>query len=247
MYNMLNRVAVADGTYEGWQDATYTQSPRRHIESPVYLGGMSNEIIFQQIVQQTPAEINGEQTPLGTLGGKGKMVHRKGGYVRVKTDEASFIIGIVSITPRLVYTQGNEWYMTELASMDDWHKPALDGIGFQDLIAEQMLYSDTRVDANGEIISRSKIGKLPAWINYMTAVDKAYGDFAKTNGKAFMVLGRNYSSINGRITDATTYVDPTKFNYAFAATGLDAQNFWVQIYSDIKARRLMSAKQIPNL
>lgn len=58
LYNMLNRVAVSGGTYEEWQDAVYTQSPRRHIESPVYLGGMSSEIVFEEIVQTAPAEEN---------------------------------------------------------------------------------------------------------------------------------------------------------------------------------------------
>ena len=49
------------------------------------------------------------------------------------------------------------------------------------------------------------------------------------------------------IKDLTTYIDPTKFNYIFADQSLDAMNFWVQIGVDWKARRMMSAKVIPNL
>ena len=52
---------------------------------------------------------------------------------------------------------------------------------------------------------------------------------------------------NGQIEDLTTYIDPVKFNYIFADTNLDAMNFWVQTKFDIKVRRLISAKQIPNL
>lgn len=242
LYNMLNRVAVSDGSYEGWQDAVYTETPKRHIESPVYLGGMSSEIVFEEIVQTSP---DGEG--LGTLAGKGRILKRKGGRVTVKCNEAAFIIGIVSLTPRVNYSQGNEWYMTELRSMDDLHKPALDGIGFENLIGERMAWWDTHLN-NGAIISRSVIGKVPAWINYMTAVDKCYGDFAETEGRGFMNLLREYTkTAGGRIADATTYIDPRKYNYAFAYTDIDAQNFWVQIYSEITARRLMSAKQIPNI
>ena len=40
---------------------------------------------------------------------------------------------ICSITPRIDYSQGNQWD-TELKTMDDLHKPALDGIGYQDSI-----------------------------------------------------------------------------------------------------------------
>ena len=50
-----------------------------------------------------------------------------------------------------------------------------------------------------------------------------------------------------KIADLTTYIDPVKFNYIFADTNLDAMNFWVQTKFDIKVRRLISAKQIPNL
>ena len=49
------------------------------------------------------------------------------------------------------------------------------------------------------------------------------------------------------ILDQTTYIDPEKYNYIFAQTELDVQNFWVQIAVDSIARRKMSAKQIPNL
>ena len=54
-------------------------------------------------------------------------------------------MGIMSITPRIDYSQGNKWYMTELDNMNDLHKPALDGIGFQELITEQMAWWDTHI------------------------------------------------------------------------------------------------------
>ena len=110
------------------------------------------------------------------------------------------------------------------------------------------MWTDTKMKTDGTIDSRSVIGKVPAWIEYMTAVDKTYGDFANTDGKAFMVLNRNYeTNPDGTIRDATTYIDPTKYNYVFAHTEIDAQNFWTEIYSHITARRKMSAKQIPNI
>ena len=85
----------------------------------------------------------------------------------------------------------------------------------------------------------------------MTNYNKTFGNFAIKNNEMFMTLNRNYEYKNEgggtRIKDLTTYIDPTKFNYAFADTNLDAQNFWVQIASKIEARRVMSAKIIPNL
>ena len=89
----------------------------------------------------------------------------------------------------------------------------------------------------------------------MTNVNRTYGNFAIKDNEAFMVMNRNYElEITGganptkvTIGDLSTYIDPVKFNYIFTDTSLEAMNFWVQTKFDIKARRLISAKQIPNL
>ena len=49
------------------------------------------------------------------------------------------------------------------------HKPALDGIGFQDLSAELLLADTTTYDGDG--FQQKFIGKQPAWINYMTNIN----------------------------------------------------------------------------
>ena len=131
-----------------------------------------------------------------------------------------------------------------LKNMDDFHKPGLDGIGFQDLITDQMCWEDTVLDAQGNPTFKSA-GKVPAWVNYMTAVNKVYGNFADVNKEMYMTLNRRYelkhlgSNQGMGIKDLTTYIDPTKFNYMWAVNDLSAQNFWVQIGCDITARRKM--------
>ena len=246
---MFNRIALAGNTYEDWQDAVYDKSQKRYIEAPVYLGGYEDEVVFEEIVQTAPAG----DTTLGTLGGRGTLLRGKGGHINVRIDEASVLIAIVSLTPRIYQTQGNKWYMTDLKTMDDLHKPALDGIGFQDLIGEQMAWWDTVIEPDTKnILYRSAIGKVPAWINYRTDVDEAYGDFATGKGEDFMILSRGYEMENEdkpegshAVKDFTTYIDPKKYNYAFAYTKLDAQNFWVQIKFNVTARRKMSTSLIP--
>lgn len=247
VYNMLNRVAVTKGTYQDWQYAVYGQEVTRLTEIPMYEGGLSSEIVFDEVVASSSSQVSGNTQELGSLAGRGRQSDVKGGTLHIKVKEPSIIMGIASITPRIDYTQGNKWFMTELNTLDDLHKPALDGIGFQNLILEQAVASSTKINNNGTI-TKTSAGKVPAWINYMTDYNENYGDFANDEGYSYMVLNRNYQTdINGVIEDMTTYIDPTKFNYAFAYQELAAQNFWVQIGFDIKARRLMSAKQIPNL
>ena len=154
-------------------------------------------------------------------------------------------MGIISITPRIDYSQGNKWD-TGLQSFDDLHKPSLDGIGFQDLITEQMAWFGTSNNGSGWI--QKSAGKQPSWINYMTNVNQTRGNFAVKNNQMFMTLNRRYdfNEATKDIQDLTTYIDPAKFNFIFAQTELDSQNFWAQISVNISARRKMSSKVMPN-
>lgn len=241
VYNMLNRIAVSDGSYRSWLETVYTEGYAERTETPIYCGGSSAEVIFQEVISQSATT----EEPLGTLAGRGMDSNHKGGHVTVRATEPGYLIGITSLTPRLDYTQGNQWDVN-LTSIDDLHKPALDGIGFQDLDAEILDARASSVASNGKV-TRTFVGKQPAWINYMTNINKAYGNF-RTN-ENFMILSRQYEMDEEKdeIKDLTTYIDPSLYNNIFADQSFDAQNFWVQIGVNIKARRLMSAKIIPNL
>ncbi|AXH76173.1 MAG: major capsid protein [Microviridae sp.] len=249
VYAMLNRIAISGGTYDDWLEAVYTHERVKGIEEPVYCGSLIKELAFEEVVSL--AEANGDSTtrrqPLGTLAGRGKLTGKhKGGKITISVSEPSYIIGIASITPRIDYSQGNEWSVN-LKTLDDLHKPALDGIGFQDLITEQMVWSDSEIAENWAV-TKNSLGKQPAWINYMTDVNKTYGSFAEPNNSMFMTLNRRYDkNEDGSLKDGTTYIDPSKFNNIFAEVALSAQNFWMQIACNITARRKMSAKIIPNL
>lgn len=249
MFDYLNRIGVSGGTYKDWIEASYTEIGWNKVESPVYWGGLIKELTFQQVVSNSAT--SGDQTapqPLGSLAGRGVMAKKhKGGKIVVKCDEHSYVIGLFSITPRITYSQGNSWDC-QLKTMEDFHKPAFDGIGFQELPIEQMAWWDTNW-TGAEWDTRSA-GKQTAWIHYMTEVNKSYGNFAIENSEMFMTLNRRYEgqlNTTMDVVDVTTYIDPVKYNYIFADTSIDAQNFWVQIAVDLTYRAKMSARQIPNL
>lgn len=238
VYDMLNRIAVSGGSYRDWIETVYTSNFTIHAESPIYEGGMSDEIVFQEVVSNSATA----EEPLGTLAGKGTLAgNRKGGKLHIKISEPSYIIGICSITPRVDYCQGNDWD-TRLETMNDLHKPQLDGIGYQDVMQNDIAWW-----AN----ENTSYGKTVAWLNYMTNVNKTYGNFAVENNEAFMVLNRYFDNATpgdwGTSLNTSSYINPNDFNYTFAETSLEAQNFWVQLGFGVKARRVISAKQIPNL
>lgn len=246
LYDVLNRVAVSGGTYKDWNETVYDQEAFFQSYSPIYEGGLSKEIVFQEVVSNASSE-EGDQ-PLGTLAGRGVLSKKhKGGKFTVKAREAGLLMMIASITPRLDYSQGNKWDVN-LKTMDDLHKPGLDQIGFQDLPTDELAWWDTRMADNVGTVVYKSAGKQPSWTQYMTAVNETRGNFAIADNEMFMTLNRRYELNSGvGIKDLTTYIDPVKFNHIFAQTSRDAQNFWVQIGIDIKARRKMSAKNMPNL
>ena len=246
VYNFLNRIAVSGGTYRDWLETVYTGGNyMERCETPMFEGGVSQEIVFQEVISNSASE----NEPLGTLAGRGVTTGRqKGGHIRIKVTEPCHIMSICSITPRIDYGQGNTWD-TYLETMNDWHKPALDGIGYQDSTNGERTWWTDYYTADADL-KRTSAGKTVAWLNYMTNVNRTFGNFAPGMSESFMVLNRNYSMNNSaspQIEDLTTYIDPVKFNYIFADANLDAMNFWVQTRFDIKVRRLISAKQIPNL
>lgn len=244
VYNMLNRIAVSGGSYYDWQEVIWGERVTGAVETPIYIGGTSSEVVFEEVVSTSDTDTKSAgQQPLGSLAGKGKLMSKRNGSIKVKCNEPCIIMGIASITPRVDYAYGNKWFMTEINSMDDLHKPALDGIGWQDLLGERQCWTATHIGEQGEII-KDAIGKQPAWLNYMTAVNEVHGDFADNRKAGYMVLKREYHGVNNPYS---SYINPTSYNYAFAVSDIYAQNFWLQVAIDCIARRKMSAKQIPNL
>lgn len=246
VYNMLNRIAISGGTYRDWLETVYTTGQYiERPESPIFEGGMTQYIEFDEVVSQAATE----EEPLGTLAGRGKNTRQKGsGRIHFKVSEPSYVIGICAITPMIDYSQGNDWDVMSLKTMDDLHKPALDGIGYQDSLNQYRAWwtAETQVDSS---VFNTAAGKTVAWIDYMTNFNKTFGNFASGQSESFMCLNRNYEENETleEIEDLTTYIDPSKHNEIFADTNIDAMNFWVQTAVNCQVRRCISAKQIPNL
>ena len=68
VYNMLNRIAVSGGTYRDWLETVFTGGNyMERCETPMFEGGMSTEVVFQEVISNSA----NEEQPLGTLAGRG--------------------------------------------------------------------------------------------------------------------------------------------------------------------------------
>lgn len=251
VYNMLNRIAVSGGSYRDWLETVYTAGKYLdRPETPVFIGGMTQYIEFDEVIAKSATDTTYGSQPLGdiaAIGRGGKPLNS--GHIHYQCEEPGYIMGLMAITPMIDYSQGNDFDLN-LQTMDDLHKPALDGIGYQDLIQEQMV-GETSVYENSSTISSMKnlsANKTVAWIDYMTNYNRTFGDFAVGGALDFMVLNRRYEVNNiNKIDDLTTYIDPQKYIEIFADTDLTSQNFWVQTVVQATRRGNYSAKQIPFL
>lgn len=251
VYNMLNRIAVSGGTYRDWLETVYTAGKYLdRPETPVFIGGMTQYIEFDEVISKSATETAYGSQPLGdiaAIGRGGKPINN--GHIHYQCEEPGYIMGLMAITPMIDYSQGNDFDLN-LQTIDDLHKPALDGIGYQDLIQEQMVGETSAYEGGGSInnIKHLAANKTVAWIDYMTNYNRTYGDFAAGEALDFMVLNRRYEvSSNNTIGDLTTYIDPQKYIEIFADTSIDSQNFWVQTVVQATRRGNYSAKQIPFL
>lgn len=251
VYNMLNRIAVAGGTYRDWLETVYTAGKYLdRPETPVFIGGMTQYIEFDEVISKSATETEYGSQPLGdiaAIGRGGKPINN--GHIHYQCEEPGYIMGLMAITPMIDYSQGNDFDLN-LQTIDDLHKPALDGIGYQDLIQEQMVGETSTYDGGGQIkqLKHLAANKTVAWIDYMTNYNRTYGDFAAGESLDFMVLNRRYEvGSDDTIKDLTTYIDPQKYIEIFADTSIDSQNFWVQTVVQATRRGNYSAKQIPFL
>ena len=86
---MLNRIAISGGSYRDWIETVYTTKYTPRPETPLFEGGMTQLIEFQEVISNTGTE----QEPLGTLAGRGVTTQQRGdGEIYMKISEPSYIM-----------------------------------------------------------------------------------------------------------------------------------------------------------
>lgn len=240
---MLQKTLVSGGRYSDWQKVQYGASMRPHVETPTFVGSVSHELTFEDVIQTSQTT---DDNPLGSLGGRG-VGYTGNRKTRFYVPEHGFLMTIMSITPRVDYYQGVKHYLRN-TRMSQLHVPTLDAIGFQDLTTDDFAAFDT-LFTSSSAYTLNAIGKQPAWTELMTATNEIHGDFAEETKLMYMTLARRYEmdADDRHVTNASTYIDPTIYNQNFADASPEAQNFWVQLRIEMYAKRVISKKVMPNL
>lgn len=134
-YNVIKeRNTLTNGSYNAWQRAQWNNNPKQPDYEPYYLGGTSDVLNVGKVLQ-TSASDSGS-TPLGTQGGV-SSVQSKAQIFDFKVPDYGVIIGVMTVIPETVYSQGISRDFTDL-NPDDWFLPGLAKLSYQPVLNQDI-------------------------------------------------------------------------------------------------------------
>lgn len=240
LWNARNKDVVTNGTFKDWIRVHFGVTPKIMDDMPTFCGAVSSDILFEDIRATTSAKVGDADQYLGDKGSSA-IGYGDSRRFNIVADRPGYVMAIATLVPRVDYYQFTERYALH-SKLSDSFMPEYNGIGYQDVLIGDLNSAfpddwDSSVSAGLEANPFTQsVGKQPAWIEYMTAVNKIRGTFCSTEKS--WVLARDMradsSDVNGASptenTNYSAYIDPGDWNQPFADQSPTAQNFYAQFY-----------------
>lgn len=207
------------------------RSSDARLQRPQFLGGGRMPISVSEVLQTSSTD---ETSPQANMAGHGISAGINNGFKHY-FEEHGYIIGIMSITPRSGYQQGVPRDFTKFDNMD-FYFPEFAHLSEQEIKNQELFVSDDATYNEGTF------GYAPRYSEYKYHQSEAHGDFR--GNLSFWHLNRIFSD---RPNLNTTFVECNPSNRVFATSETDDDKFWVQMYQDVKALRLMPKYGTPML
>ena len=207
------------------------RSSDARLQRPQFLGGGRMPISVSEVLQTSSTD---ETSPQANMAGHGISAGINNGFKHY-FEEHGYIIGIMSITPRSGYQQGVPRDFTKFDNMD-FYFPEFAHLSEQE-VKNQELFLSSDNDYNG-----GAFGYAPRYSEYKYHQSEAHGDFR--GNLSFWHLNRIFED---KPNLNTTFVECKPSNRVFATSETEDDKFWVQMYQDVKALRLMPKYGTPML
>lgn len=240
LWNSRNNDVITNGTFKDWIRVHFGVTPKIMDDMPTFCGATSSDILFEDIRATTSAKIGDADQYLGDKGSSA-LGYGDSRRFNIEVDRPGYIMAIATLVPRVDYYQFTERYVRH-TKLSDMFRPEFNGIGYQDVLISDLNTEFPDGFQAGEIIDGASdpfaqsVGKQPAWIEYMTAVNKIRGTFCTTE-KSWVLArdmraDRNPDAATGPVenTNYSAYIDPADWNQPFADQSPTAQNFYAQFY-----------------
>lgn len=207
------------------------RSSDARLQRPQFLGGGKMPIAVSEVLQTSQTT---ESSPQANMSGHGISAGVNHGFKHY-FEEHGYVIGLMSIMPRTGYQQGVPRDFTKFDNMD-FYFPEFAHLSEQEIKNQELYVSSDPAYNEGTF------GYTPRYAEYKYHESEAHGDFR--GSMSFWHLNRIFSE---RPNLNTTFVECNPSNRIFATSGTQDDKFWVQIYQDVKALRLMPKYGTPML
>lgn len=207
------------------------RSSDARLQRPQFLGGGRMPISVSEVLQTSSTD---ETSPQANMAGHGISAGINNGFKHY-FEEHGYIIGIMSITPRSGYQQGVPKDFTKFDNME-FYFPEFAHLSEQEIKNKEIYVTDDATYNEGTF------GYTPRYAEYKYKSSEAHGDFR--GNLSFWHLNRIF---DGRPNLNTTFVECNPSNRVFATSETDDDKFWVQMYQDVRALRLMPKYGTPML
>lgn len=207
------------------------RSSDARLQRPQFLGGGRMPISVSEVLQTSSTD---ETSPQANMAGHGISAGINNGFKHY-FEEHGYIIGIMSITPRSGYQQGVPRDFTKFDNMD-FYFPEFAHLSEQEIKNQELFVT------NDNAYNEGTFGYTPRYAEYKYHQSEAHGDFR--GNLSFWHLNRIFEdqpNLN------TTFVECNPSNRVFATSETEDDKFWVQMYQDIRALRLMPKYGTPML
>lgn len=207
------------------------RSSDARLQRPQFLGGGKMPIAVSEVLQTSSTDTT---SPQANMAGHGISAGVNNGF-RHYFEEHGYVIGLMSILPRTGYQQGVPRDFTKFDNMD-FYFPEFAHLSEQEVKNQELFVSDDSTYNEGTF------GYTPRYAEYKYHESEAHGDFR--SNMSFWHLNRIFSE---KPNLNTTFVECNPSNRVFATSQTQDDKFWVQIYQDVKALRLMPKYGTPML
>ena len=207
------------------------RSSDARLQRPQFLGGGKMPIAVSEVLQTSQTT---ELSPQANMSGHGISAGVNHGFKHY-FEEHGYVIGLMSIMPRTGYQQGVPRDFTKFDNMD-FYFPEFAHLSEQEIKNQELYVS------NDPTYNEGTFGYTPRYAEYKYHESEAHGDFR--GNMSFWHLNRIFTDkphLN------TTFVECNPSNRVFATSKIKSDKFWVQIYQDVKALRLMPKYGTPML
>lgn len=207
------------------------RSSDARLQRPQFLGGGKMPVAVSEVLQTSSTD---ETSPQANMAGHGISAGVNNGF-RHYFEEHGYVIGLISIMPRTGYQQGVPRDFTKFDNMD-FYFPEFAHLSEQEIKNQELYVS------NDKVYNEGTFGYTPRYAEYKYHESEAHGDFR--GSMSFWHLNRIFTD---KPNLNTTFVECNPSNRVFATSQTQDDKFWVQIYQDVKALRLMPKYGTPML